>query len=72
MIDYGELDIGSVGYDSPRELNIVGFQLQHTGNYTKLDYKKMYNTLAEVPEGHKLEGLAQTLDFDIYLTLDIT
>lgn len=72
MIDYGELDIGSIGYDSPRELNIVGFQVQHTGNYTPLDHEKMYETFVESAKGHKLEHLTETLGFDFYLTLDIT
>ena len=72
MIHDGDLDIGSVGYDSPNELNIVGFKVQGTGNYTKLDYEKMGDTLREATKGHKLEHLAELLDFEIYLTLDIT
>ena len=58
MIYNGELDIGSIYYDSPRDKNIVGFVLQRTGSNVKFDTEEQSARLQELTEGHTLEGLA--------------
>lgn len=69
LIDYDELDIGSIYYDSDREDNIVGKWLTTTSGSIEISPKieyaalKIYETLVED---------FPNVEFKLYLTLSIT
>lgn len=71
LIDYGELDIGSIYYDSDREDNIVGKWLITTSSSIEISPEEL--------EGAEIYKLRKQLvkdfpnvEFKLYLTLDIT
>lgn len=69
-INNGEVEIGSVYYDSTREDNIIGLSVQSTKSWTELTEDVLYgNSSAAVKE---LEGMFPPVEWKLYLTLDVT
>jgi hypothetical protein len=69
LIDNGELEIGSIGYDSSRKDNIVGLFVHTTGSFSVLtEHTQSESTNAR----EELENMIPTIDWKLYLTLDVT
>jgi hypothetical protein len=70
MINNGQLDLGSVGYDSDRRNNVVGLFIKTTSGYSELTEDSFFTN--GVAAEKELEDMIPTIEWKVYLTLEIT
>jgi hypothetical protein len=70
MIDNGELYTGSIYYDSGRDDNIVGLFIKRTNGYVELEEDDLLDKSEKIVS--ELEAKFPTVEWKLYLTLDVT
>jgi hypothetical protein len=70
MINNGDLEIGSIYYDSDRKDNIVGLFIETTSSYQELMKDNLQPAGAAAVK--ELENMIPAIGWKLYLTLDVT